>query len=333
MSNELKLQPVLAAYPVDFQPTSISSLGSAGGFSGAVFWRLEAPVGQLCLRKWPREHPGRERLRFIHEVLENAAQSGFHLAPVPIKTGDGKTCVEHGGHCWELTFWMPGAADYQQLPSRQRLRAALSTLAEFHKAATLPSSEGVSPGISERCEFLKKLVDRGSQAIGKAIHGGQHDWPGLAQQGCRLLPLFDVVAVGIGSTLQRCHQYRVRLQPCLRDVWHDHILFTGDNVTGIVDCGAMRMDNVATDIARLLGSFAGDDPHQWQHGLDTYQQARQLTELEFDLVKAFDQSTVTLAGMNWLHWVFIDGRRFGHREVIEARVDEFITRLEHLASA
>ena len=333
MSSDVTVRPVLSAYPAEYQPTRVSSLGSAGGFSGANFWRLGAPFGELCLRKWPRGHPDRERLQFIHNVLENAAQSGFRLAPVPIKTADGRTFVEHSGYYWELTAWMPGSADYRQHPSQQRLRAALSTLAEFHKAASLPASEGVSPGISERSAFLKRLVDGTSREIGAAVHSGEQRWPRLAHQARCLLPLFEAVADRVGLTLKRCLQHRVRLQPCLRDVWHDHVLFTDNDVTGIIDFGAMRMDNVATDIARLLGSVAADDPLQWQNGLDAYLQVRDITPIELDLVKAFDQSTVTLAGMNWLHWVFIDGRRFEHREVIEARVDEFITRLEHLASA
>ena len=62
------------------------------------------------------------------------------------------------------------------------------------------------------------------------------------------------------------------LQPCIRDVWHDHILFLGDSVSGIVDYGAMAVDTVAGDIARLLGSLVGNHVADWEEGIDAYHQ-------------------------------------------------------------
>ena len=40
---------------------------------------------------------------------------------------------------------------------------------------------------------------------------------------------------------------------CIGDVWHDHILFEGDAVTGMIDFAAAKVDHVAADLARLLG--------------------------------------------------------------------------------
>lgn len=51
-----------------------------------------------------------------------------------------------------------------------------------------------------------------------------------------------------------------RLQPCIRDIWHDHVLFDGDRVTGLIDFGAMQIDTPATDIARLVGSLQSYSP-------------------------------------------------------------------------
>src|SRR5690606_11839002 len=143
----------LSQDPAQAQPVSgsVEFLGSAGGFSGAQFWRFQSPAGRLCLRRWPVEHPNLERLQFIHAVLAHVHQRGFRLIPVPLPTQSGGTYVQHAGHLWELTPWMPGRADYHNRPALQKLEAALRALAAFHQAAaSFPLTRReptVSPGI------------------------------------------------------------------------------------------------------------------------------------------------------------------------------------------
>jgi len=125
---------------------------------------------------------------------------------------------------------------------------------------------------------------------------------------------------------------RVRIQPVIRDIWHDHVLFTGDEVTGLIDFGAMQNDCVSTDIARLLGSLVGDDADGWKCGLNAYRRERSLTPDEESLVQVFDASTVLLSGMNWLQWIYVEGRHFDRRTTILARLDVTIVRLEGLVA-
>ncbi|HYH65864.1 MAG TPA: phosphotransferase, partial [Urbifossiella sp.] len=49
----------------------------------------------------------------------------------------------------------------------------------------------------------------------------------------------------------------VPLQPCLVDVWPEHVRFDGDRVVGLIDFGAVQTDHVAADLARLFGGFPG----------------------------------------------------------------------------
>ena len=81
---------VLAEYDRLYQPLRLDSLGSAGGFSGARFWRVESAAGELCLRRWPREHPMRERLEQIHRVLRHAHSSGLLFVPAGCLGQPGK---------------------------------------------------------------------------------------------------------------------------------------------------------------------------------------------------------------------------------------------------
>jgi len=109
-------------------------------------------------------------------------------------------------------------------------------------------------------------------------------------------------------------------QVCLRDIWHDHVLFTGERVTGLIDFGALDIDIPAVDIARLLGSMAGDDATAWQTGIAAYSDTRPLSELEIRVAKALDASGTILAGCNWIRWIYLDGRRFDHQQQV---IDRF----------
>src|SRR5690606_5799306 len=99
----------------------------------------------------------------------------------------------------------------------------------------------------------------------------------LAQQ-----TLMHLAALGPELLQHLIHIQRtaVPLQFVLRDVWSDHILFTEDCVTGIIDFGAARVDEPATDVARLLGSLEPRDASRWLLGWEAYQAANPHVDLE-----------------------------------------------------
>ena len=101
MISVREIEAVLHAYPADYSPTRIEPLGSAGGMNGAEFWRIDSPRGKLVLRRWPSEHPTRQRLRFIHDVLLYAADRGINFLALPLRTTRGETFVFHEGFWWE----------------------------------------------------------------------------------------------------------------------------------------------------------------------------------------------------------------------------------------
>ena len=123
------------------------------------------------------------------------------------------------------------------------------------------------------------------------------------------------------------------MQPCLRDIWHDHVLFSGDVVTGIIDFGAIDFDTPATDIARLLGSLAstpvplgegqGEGSERiaqtWHDGLAAYQTIRPLSSDETQAVHGLGASGTILAGCNWIRWIYTEGRQFENHEQVFAR--------------
>ena len=123
---------------------------------------------------------------------------------------------------------------------------------------------------------------------------------------------------------------RVPLQPCIRDIRREHVLFEGNRVSGIIDFGALRLETVAGDVARLLDSLANDDLAMWQHGLAANQSVRPLSDDELTLVEAFDLSAPLLSGLNWIDWIFRGGRTFEDPAEVVRRVKEIAGHIESL---
>jgi homoserine kinase type II len=323
---------VLGRYPQAYQPSLVEYLGSAGGFSGADFWRVTVADGLLCLRRWPAEHPTVGQLSEIHRVLAHVFRAGVRVVPAPMPTVDGSTFVRCGARLWELARWLPGVADYRKRPSSERLVEAATSLALFHRAAaTLPGISrraASSPGLQKRYHQLVGLMEGGAREL--AEYRPPREWPDLEPRAAVLIEHFHALAPRVAAVLRNVLRRTVPLQPCMRDIWHDHVLFEGDRVTGLIDFGAMRVESVTGDIARLFGSLAADDRAAWRTALAAYGSVRALSTDEQALIAPFDQSTVLLAGMNWLRWIYVEQRTFSARRTILERLDVTIHRLNHL---
>jgi homoserine kinase type II len=323
-----EVQSLLAAYPADCQPTRIEPLGSAGGMSGAQFWRLATPRGLLLFRRWPAEFPPPKRLRFIHAVIRHAAARGCDFLPVPVTTQGGDSFVEHAGYLCELAPWMPGVADYCDQPSLEKLRAAMRALARFHTAAAdyrCEPFEGIntSPAPVRHQSRLRDLTPARIRELSDAVT--DRAWPELAPLARTFLANLPAAIPRAAAKLEPFERIALPMQPCLRDIWHDHVLFTGDEVTGIIDFGAVDIETPATDIARLLGSIPTsqlDRSQTWNEGIAAYSTARPLSDDEVGAAFALDFSNPILAGCNWIRWIYIEAREFDNRAQVVERFQE-----------
>jgi len=358
---------VLAQYPDEFRPEQVELLGSVGGFSGGMIWRVTTADRVLCLKRWPVQSPSEDGLRLIHAVLFHVARQGFDWLPVPCKDRLGRTFIGHKDHLWELAPWLPGKADFRHDRRPERLRAAMRALAEFHRAAATvpdeasgrvralhargpvptsclpnalsvrvraehaPYGTGSSPSVHERLQRVRHYAAGDLEELARCIVPDV--WPGLCDRAWQAAARARVCLEPVGRLLERVSVLEVPLQPCIRDVWHDHVLFTGDRVTGLVDFGAMRVENVAGDVARLLGSLAGDDPSLWRVGLDAYCAIRPLSDAEQSLVVTFDRSGVLLAALNWVEWLYRERRQFPDAAAVAHRFDEVLRRLQFLSAS
>jgi homoserine kinase type II len=221
---------------------------------------------------------------------------------------------------------MPGAANYDHSPNVERLRAATTALARFHTAvADFPVVSGPQSAVTRHFARLNDLMRGGMNELFRAITDAT--WPELAPLARQFLSELPNAIPRAMANLEPIVSAALPLQPCIRDVWHDHILFTGDDVTGLIDFGAVEIDTPATDVARLLGSLAGDDATGWQTGVAAYSAVRPLSQQEGLAVRALDASGNILGGCNWIRWIYIDRRQFDDRAKILERFRRILARL------
>ncbi|MBI1914669.1 MAG: phosphotransferase [Planctomycetes bacterium] len=309
------------------RPQLIEALGNRGGFSGARLWRGEGTLGPSCLRAWPTDGPSPERLAWLHRLMATARRAGLSFVPDVFPTRSGATWIDHAGRRWELTSWLPGRADFQDGPTPARLRAACTALARLHTAWERVGLEhGPCPAVARRL-----LAVQGWQDLVRSgwrphwSQAGANPVDPWAERAWRLLSAWSD---GIPRLLEPWRQHLLPLQPCLCDIWHDHLLFEGDQLTGLVDYGAVKVDHVAVDLARMLGSLVGDDRDRWDAGLRAYRQVRSLSNEEEALAVVLDRTGTLLGAANWLRWIYHDGRTFEDKEGVVRRLAVLVERME-----
>lgn len=336
------LRSLLSQYP-RFDAATVSPERSQQGFSGACVIRLRLGAHDLCLKGWPRGAIPSDRIRGLHRLTRHVFEHGVLQVAVPEPSRNGATWVEHDGRIWQIEPWMPGIADFETQPTEARLRDTMRCLARWHLAArTFRPQPGEaqwfrsvelapSPAVEHRLGLIADWnARRGSMLetrLAKALADGYGNLPRF------ILTAFRTVAPGIEARLRMASCLQYPLQPCLRDVWHDHVLFTGDRVTGLIDLSACRTENVAADLARLLGSLLGDDRPRWSLALEEYQRDRPLSVDELALIEILDQSGVLLSGLAWLDRIYLQQESIAEPGRVLARLQRIEQRLLRLVDA
>jgi Ser/Thr protein kinase RdoA (MazF antagonist) len=271
-----------------------------------------------------------ESLALQHALMGRARSAGLAFVPAVYPCAEGTTWVNHEGRLWQIEVWMPGIADFVTNPSGDRLRAACVVLAQLHGCWKSWST------LSGPCPAVQRRLARAREWLGLIVGG----WIPSANVGELLQALIqranqllaDLVPQ-VAQLLAAWTEEPVLLQPCLCDVWHDHILFTEEKLTGIVDYGGVKIDHVSVDIARMLGSMVGDDRDQWEIGLSAYRSVRSLSADEEALAVALDKTGVIIGVVNWLLWICRDGRRFDDWNGVVQRLRTLVRRLEYNAKS
>lgn len=315
----------------------------AEGFSGATIIRIQIDGEAYCLRRWPIGGLAEQRIRELHRFLRFIDHSGLHVFPLPVTSKEGDTLVDNGGQLWQLEPWMPGVADFRKSPSDVRLESTMRVLAQVHNIASRygPTEAGrkwfstglslPSPAVGERIGIL----DRWSpERISHTQAAMQNDRDrSFGEVATRILQVIRESHDSLRSSLVSLSTTHIPVHPCLRDIWHDHVLYTGDDVTGVIDPSAARTESVASDLSRLLGSLLGESNSRWSHALETYEQGRPLSITEHRLIRVLHVSGVMLGGLTWIDRRLQDRIRTEMMSRVVQRMDEACRTLEHLKTA
>lgn len=326
-TSEADAREVLRRYPHLWPLSALTHWGNRGGFSGAEIWQVNSGTDRYCLKFWPPGSMTCERLAWIHDLMNRAVDAGLTFVPRPAVAADGRSCVLLGDGLWDVCAWMPGKADFRDRPTPTRLTAACTGLARLHRVWAQNSSPAAClPAIQRRRERLAewtRLLQSGWQPHFRA--DGTDPVQPWARRAWRML---QIHTRRIEPVLEQHAQRVLPLQPCLADVWHDHVLLEGDRLTGLIDHGGVRTDHVSVDLARLLGSLAEDSATLRAAGLEAYQRVRALSPQEEALVSVLDVTGTVLGAANWLRWLYAEDRPYEDRDAVARRLASLVRRME-----
>lgn len=311
-----------------------------GGFSGAGIWRIQDHFSLYALRRWPSVAPEPVRLRGLHRLLRHIWNQGLNEVAVPLSSVLKGSLISERGRWWQIEPWMPGVANFNADPHPERLKHAMHRLAHWHAAARtfVPTTDeqewfdvrtAAPVGLCERVLKLRSWNTFSRQTISRSLPQpeGHCLLPSLLSE---IFGSAQRLVQPIINLLEPLSVQQVPLQPCLRDIWHDHLLFCENRLTGLIDPGACRTDHFAADLSRLLGSLFGDDRDAWKVALEHYQALQPLRLLDWSLLRAYNQSQVLLSGITWLEWLVLERRTFPDASIVEQRLQVLLRRLSRL---
>lgn len=324
----LALAALLARFPAGFRPVDppVKFIAS-NGWSGAAFIRWNSAHGPLVLKVWPGDGPSPQEHRNQHRYL--IGLSGFQpRLALPLADSAGNTVSAWpGGRSAELFPWIAGSP-LRNPPTADQLAETMSALARLHRhwALAQPASNQPSHAVINRLNQLrilkynKTLITSIPTLIATAP-------PPTREKFQEIYSLARWLLDRAVSWLELIQAQRFRTQVVLRDARPDHFLFSGDHLHGIIDFGAIGLDNVAVDLARLLNDWFPGDKLLFNQALLLYQKESPLNDAEIRLMHALGLAGSILGGLAWVDLYFRKGRSHGREEAFQTALDLAISRL------
>ncbi len=307
----------------------------SSGLSGASVWQCTIGERALALKRWP-DATQSERIDWIHQVIAAAANELEFIPPL-VCDPQGRSRVSIGTHHLELTRWMPGDPICESASEDQMLAAitrGAEAIAHFHRVTQRCGrfecgTQSPAPAIQRRIAHLDSLGADGR--LQRAIRHAVNASPTLARAADWLREKGAKRTGTLAEELRTWAKVPLAVQPVLRDIHREHILFCAGVVTGMVDFDAVSRDTVSTDMARWVSGFVGSsiDPNRlWAAAVTGYRQHRPFSACELELAGAIERSSWFIALTNWVIWVADERRVFpGGIAMVDRRVEALLRRV------
>lgn len=265
----------------------------SAGFSGAGVWCGHAPAGPAFALKVTPDTSLADRTRTIHRRMTAARSAGLVYVPAVVPTITGDTVAVTPGGVAEVVAWMPGVADFHATPTPAKLAAACTALADLHRVWHAGERHTAPcPAVQRRLNLLAEW-ERVRPAFDRFG----------TESRTLLRSAAELVAARRPDCLRALADWSatpVDVFPCLCDVWHDHVLFTGHRVSGVIDYSAMKVDSPAVDLARLLTDLVGPRSVGFADGLAAYRAASPPAPVPDELVRVLAATGVVCGVANWV---------------------------------
>lgn len=298
-------------------PATVEMSSVPPGFSGAAVWKVTTPAGNFALKRWqPDFTPDWPKILHVCYITR---KHGFPLLAQPVLTTQHKPVFELAGQRWSVTTWMPG--EPVATPNDIQLQSTMRRLAEVHALWRRHDEQRVapSPGIELMLERLASWDETAFHTVKEKA--------GVEPLFAEAVELLKQRLVASARHLSRWRNKPLPLQSIVGDLWAEHVLFTGDQVTGLIDLATVRLDHPAHDLARLLGSYCQGDATRRALALNWYPQQPDLERLVITL----DEAGAVVALGNWLRWLVLEERPGLLKTSARERLQTLVNRLQRQA--
>lgn len=322
------------------------------GFSGSEILLVEeaAAPARWVVKSFGRGTPT-DRAAWVHAFMTHLRRRGIEEIPRLLRPLPGRAGAEVGivaetlaedvdGVLWEAVEFLPGRA--VAVPSAVARETALRRLAAIHVAAASLPDGGPrltrSRGLVERIERAAVLRERPWISRWRESADRLRCGDAIAGLFERAIESFAAEGPAAVERIMRTPHVATPCQAVLRDVWSDHVLFERGRVSGIIDFHAAGIDTVATDLARLVGSWrlaaeAADSKPGWEECLAAYERFRQLHDGERRLVGFLHHAGVIVAIDNWFRWLVEERRSFPDLHAVANRLEPLVASLPESIAA
>jgi homoserine kinase type II len=182
---------------------------------------------------------------------------------------------------------------------------------------------GVCPGVRNRLRILaenESLLREGLDALPLVA-------PPFGALFHRVMPHLTRLAPFAVKALQVWERHKFVLQPCLRDLRAEHVLFEDGHVSAIIDYGATSIESPAADLARMLGDWSSANELLFGVGLSAYRAIRPHFDAPDDFVRLLSRTGIVCSVLGWI--VRLAVRREGPVNSLAAvRLGELVSRIE-----